>query len=333
MAQGPRTQNLALRRDPPSPLPSHPHPARGHRRLFLSRRPTARETLTRAGPAPGSPIARLFAPPSIPDTGSVKTQLAALLATAALLSSTPAFGWGREGHIIIGKLASLHLSSQARSQVAALLNPGETLESVSTWADEVRSNRPESSTWHYINIPITANSSWRKYCPDSGCVVSIIPGMERRLADRSLSRDQRREALFFLVHFIADLHQPMHIADMGDRGGNDVPTVYNSYAGNLHGTWDTGLILGYKQTDAAMFDRIALRAGFWERRRITRGGPEQWIWEAHAISRDVAYPDLPKQRPALLGQDYARAARPHVERQLRRAGLRTASVLNRILGR
>ena len=261
------------------------------------------------------------------------TKLAALAAAGALLCSSPAFGWGREGHQIIGRLASLHLSPKVKSQLAALLNPGETLESVSTWADEVRGNRPESATWHYINIPITDNSSWRKYCPDSDCVVSIIPKMERRLADKSLTRDQRREALFFLVHFIADLHQPMHTGDMGDRGGNDVPTVYNNYAGNLHGTWDTGLILGYKQTGAAMFDRIARPAGFWERRRTAKGGPEQWVWQSHAISRDVAYPNLPKSRPAQLDQAYARAAQPSVELQLRRAGLRTAAVLNRILGK
>lgn len=260
-------------------------------------------------------------------------QLAALLAAVPLFCSIPAFGWGREGHQIIARLANLHLSSKAQSQLAALLDPGESLESVSTWADEVRADRPESSTWHYINIPITDNRSWRKYCPDTDCVVSIIAKMERRLADRSLSRDQRREALFFLVHFIADLHQPMHAGDLGNRGGNDVPTIYNNYAGNLHGTWDTGLILGYKQTDAAMFDRIARRAGFWERRRAGRGSPVNWVWESHAISRDVAYPNLPKERPAQLDQAYAKAVQPFVETQLRRAGLRTASELNRVLGK
>lgn len=263
----------------------------------------------------------------------MRIQLAALAAAGVLLFSSPAFGWGREAHHLIGRLAGLYLTPKAHTQLAALLDPGETLESIATWADEVRGNRPESSTWHYVNIPITDSSSWRKYCPGAGCVVSIIPTMERRLADKSLSRGERREALFFLVHFIADLHQPMHVADMGDRGGNDVPTVYNNYAGNLHGTWDTGLILGYKQTDAAMFDRIVRRAGFWERRRLSRGTPEKWVWQSHAISRDVAYPNLPKQRPALLDQSYARAARPYVELQLRRAGLRTAAILNRVLGK
>lgn len=263
----------------------------------------------------------------------VKTHLAALAAASLFLCSVPAFGWGSEGHQIIARLADIHLSPKAKAAVASLLDPGESLESISTWADEVRSKRPESSTWHYINVPITDNSSWRKYCPDTDCVVSIIPKMERMLADRSLPRQQRREAFFFLVHFIADLHQPMHTGDMGDRGGNDVPTVYNNYAGNLHGTWDTGLILGYKQTDAAMFERVARRAGFWERRSAARGGPEKWVWQSHDVSRDVAYPNLPKQRPAQLDQSYARAAQPAVERQLRLAGLRTASTLNRILGR
>ncbi len=249
-----------------------------------------------------------------------------------LLTARPSYGWGREGHQLIARLASSHLNAKAQAAVSALLDAGESMESVSTWADEIRPRRPETATWHYINVPVAERANWRKYCPATECVVSIIEKMERRMADAPLSRNERREAMFFLIHFISDLHQPMHTGDKGDRGGNDVRTVYRNYAGNLHGTWDTGLILGYKETDPALWDRVMRPASAWERRRTSRGGPEQWVWQSHAISRDVAYPNLPTERPALLGEGYAQAAKPSVEKQLRRAGLRVAAVLNRILG-
>lgn len=249
-----------------------------------------------------------------------------------LLTALPSYGWGREGHQLIARLAASQLNPKAKSAVSELLDPGETLESVSTWADEIRANRPETTTWHYINIPVTAKGDWRKYCPDTDCVVSIVEKLERRMTSTSLSRKERRETLFFLVHFISDLHQPLHVGDKGDRGGNDVPTVYRNYAGNLHGTWDAGLILGYKETDPALWDRVMRRPSSWEWRRTVRGGPQQWVWQSHGIARDVAYPHLPAQRPAMLGEDYAQAAKSSIEKQLRRAGLRVAAVLNRTLG-
>lgn len=251
---------------------------------------------------------------------------------AVCLPCQPAYGWGREGHKLISRIAAARLTEKTKAAIAGLLNEGESIESVASWADEVRSGRPETSTWHYINIPVSRSGDWSRYCPETGCVVTIIGKMERRLADRTLDRGQRREALLFLMHFLSDLHQPLHVGDQGDRGGNDVPTVYRNYAGNLHGLWDTGLIRGYMQTDPGMAERLARRAGAWEYWRTKRGNPDSWAWQSHGISRDVAYPKLPKGKPAQIGEDYARTAKPYVERQLRRAGLRLAAVLNRALG-
>lgn len=242
-----------------------------------------------------------------------------------------AYGWGREGHKLIARIALAHMNPGAAAAARGLLNPGEEFELMASWADEVRPQRPETGPWHYINIPITESRQWRSYCPDAGCVVTIIGRMERRLSDTALPRTERREALLFLVHFLSDLHQPMHAGDLGDRGGNDVLTVYNNYAGNLHSLWDTGLILGYLKTDPEFEFRMIRRAGRWEFWRASRGQPSSWVWESHEISRRVAYPNLPAARPAQLGVDYARKAQPHVEKQLRHAGLRVAATLNRIL--
>ncbi len=134
--------------------------------------------------------------------------------------------WGREGHRLIAEIAERRLNQKALAAVAALLGPGETLQSVSAWADEVRPDRKETTTWHYINIPLTApKADYRTYCPATGCVAGIIGEMESRLRNPSLSKKERYEALKFLVHFVGDLHQPLHCGDRGDRGDRTVESL------------------------------------------------------------------------------------------------------------
>ncbi len=251
----------------------------------------------------------------------------------SLLLLPAAFGWGREGHRLIASLAALHLNARAQAEISRLLQPGETLESIASWADEIRPQRKETSTWHYINLPVASpHGPWQPFCPASGCVVRIVSEMQARLADRTQPAAARAEALKFLVHFTADLHQPLHAGDRGDRGGNDLPVVFRNRPTNLHSLWDTPLVEraaaqpGFRQ-------RLFRKAGFFERRRLQQGTPAGWAWQAHDVSRDAAYAPLPAARPAVLGDDYVRTAAPAVELQLRRAGLRLARLLNDSLGR
>lgn len=255
--------------------------------------------------------------------------LAGLL--AALLFQTAAFAWGRVGHRVVAQVATLHLSPQARAAIAQLLPPGESLESIANWADEVRPERKETSTWHYINFPISAPAGpWKPFCPDSGCVVQAVLDMQARLADRSQPAAARAEALKFLVHFTADLHQPLHAGDQSDRGGNDIPVVFRNRPTNLHSLWDTPLVLAALDQPGVRA-RLARPAGRFERRRLQQGDPALWAWQSHDISRDAAYSPLPKARPAVIPDSYVATAAPAIELQLRRAGLRLARLLNTAL--
>jgi hypothetical protein len=248
-----------------------------------------------------------------------------------ILLTASGWGWGREGHALIGVIAERHLNPVARAAVGELLEPGETLASIGSWADAVRGERRETSPWHYINLPVSASrGDWRGYCPEAGCVVSIIPEMASRLRNPSLSRLERGEALKFLAHFVGDLHQPLHVADKGDRGGNDVPVVFLDRPSNLHSIWDTPILMWMLENDGGLRERLTRRVGLWERRKMAGGTLDDWAWEAHAISRDVAYQRLPEGTPVVLGADYARHAAPAVEIQLQRAGLRLARILNEV---
>jgi hypothetical protein len=257
------------------------------------------------------------------------------LMPVALLLPAIACGWGQEGHRLIAAIAARNLKPAAAAKVRELLGDGETLESISSWADQVRPQRPETSTWHYINIPITESRTsgrgWKEYCPEAGCAPGIIGEMMRRLRDANLDRAQRAEALKFLVHFTSDLHQPLHSGDMGDKGGNEVAVVYKDRATNLHSIWDTALLMDWLAARPAEKARLEQGPGFWAKRSMSKGSVEDWLWEAHDVARDVAYKNLPEARPAQLGGAYLEAAGPSIRRQLERAGVRLARLLNEAL--
>lgn len=258
----------------------------------------------------------------------------AALACLALAGGGNLFGWGREGHRLIAEIAERRLNAKARAEVAALLDSGETLQSIASWADDVRLDRKETSTWHYINIPVTASApEWRKYCPATGCVVEVIPRMIEKLKERSLPKAERAEALKFLVHFAGDLHQPLHCGDKGDRGGNDVQVIFRDRPANLHSVWDTPLLQRMLEKDPALGQRLAKGPGAWAARGMRKGGPQDWVWDSHAASRDVAYANLPAARPAVLDANYELKAAPVIQQQLLRGGVRLAALLNDALGK
>jgi hypothetical protein len=127
---------------------------------------------------------------------------------------TDALAWGKAGHRVVATLATSMLTPEARNQVTELLGPNVTLATISTWADEVRPSRPHTAPWHYVNIPRDATSYNAGRDCRRGCVVSTIEQSLRVLQDPSKGRAVREEALRWVVHFVADLHQPLHaIAD------------------------------------------------------------------------------------------------------------------------
>ena len=257
------------------------------------------------------------------------------LGVLGLLAMSPhAFGWGKEGHRLVAHLAMQHLNGKAKAGVAQLLAQGETLESIASWADDIRNQRRETSTWHYINIPIaTVPGDWKPFCPATGCVLGVIPEMIAKVKDTNLTTAQRGEALKFLVHFIGDMHQPLHVGDNGDRGVNDVQVVFLNRPTNLHSLWDTPILATAEERDTQLKAKLEKKAGFFERCRLNKGKLADWAWEAKAASKDTAYGLLPAERPAIIGDDYFAKVSPVVQLQIRRGGVRLAKILNDTLGK
>ena len=138
----------------------------------------------------------------------------------AMTVSTAAHAWGTEGHHVIALIAQSQLTPKARAAVDRLLavEPGETLVSVSTWADEHRN--PANAPWHYINFPRgDCVYNEERDCPDGRCVVVAIKRQQEVLVSGATD-DRKLTALKYLVHFVGDLHQPLHAGFQDDRGGN-----------------------------------------------------------------------------------------------------------------
>lgn len=149
----------------------------------------------------------------------VARQCIAIFAITLGISSN-AFSWGADGHKIIAMLADAQLSPAARKEVTRLLalEPGETLASISTWADERRN--PATAPWHYVNFPRgNCNYQPARDCPDGWCVVAAI---DRQIEVLTTATDDQTKltALKYLVHFIGDIDQPLHAGFGDDRGGN-----------------------------------------------------------------------------------------------------------------
>ena len=198
---------------------------------------------------------------------------------------------------------------------------------VSIWADEVRPQRRETGPWHYINIPIDVpRTRSADYCPKEGCVVSKIEDLVKTL-NTSSDRAERVEALKFLIHFVGDMHQPLHAGDKKDRGGNDTKVIYFGEEFNLHLIWDSDLISRMDKDEEHLANSLGTSRRM--RRKLSRGGVEDWIWESHDVARDVAYKNLTPQ----LSEAYQQAAEPAIRLQLQRGGLRLAKLINKTLGK
>lgn len=249
--------------------------------------------------------------------------------------------WGPTGHEVVAHLAERNLSSRARARLAELLGARESLASIATWADDIRKERPETKRWHFIDIENDARTrrpDVARFCPNHDCVVDQIDIARQRLADAKLPRAARGEALRFLVHFVGDLHQPLHCADDGDRGGNEkrllVPGAENGVI-KLHAYWDNLLATESREDPRALAERLDRSTSKRERAAWESGSTADWAWEGYLLARRVIYADFkhgPNRRPVPLPARY-RTTEPRklVESQLARAGIRLAALLNAAL--
>lgn len=268
------------------------------------------------------------------DSGKLRPILAALflLWSTTFLHAT-ARAWGRLGHRASAKLAATLLTPQAKAAVQELLEPGESLADLSTLADEIRRDRPETGPWHYVNVPIAEPRYDRRFSSPKGCLVERIRTWRLVLSDRRASRAERREALLWIVHLVEDLHMPLHVGDRGDRGGNNLQVRFFGEGTNLHRIWDSAIIERESKDESVWVRELTeeLRRNRSQWKSWRRGTAEDWATESLKAAR-AAYRPPGSTRElkagAKLGTDYQRFGVRIARRRLAQAGVRLALILN-----
>jgi hypothetical protein len=292
--------------------------------------------------------------------------------------------WGCKGHYITALVAEKHINPNAWAIITQILDAGpvdpnlsryckepagDPFADSSTWADDERSINPSTGGWHFMDIPRGAPpGDVTEYCPEAnGCVTKAIADQLALLRESNTPAAKRADALRYVIHFIGDLHQPLHTTSNNDRGGNCVPVEFfgkppsetnkqsESFQPNLHAIWDTNILAQFAGDRTAQQIADELDARFKEQIPSWQSGnldPKAWAWEGHEVAERAVYGFLPNKVPIepprevsscadddhiamrmlnlneKLADDYENAAAPVVQEQLAKAGIRLAAILN-----
>ena len=298
------------------------------------------------------------------------------------LFAPSAFGWGCEGHQMIALIARTHLTPAASSAADQLLmdnpidpalsrfcqgRPSDPMADSATWADDVKG--PEKTpVWHYIDIPLALHqpAGIGPYCPPigpsvdgrnrPGCVTDAMEYEWSILRDKTRSSSERATALRYLIHFVGDVHQPLHAENNDDQGGNCTAMHFfgEDRPVNLHAIWDYKLIqhqlelkrMTQPEYAAALDKRFAAKWPDWSRVKIDFVA---WAWESHDLAEPVAYGKLKHPIPVQpfnttatcdgqrekataltlsVREAYFREAMPVIDERLAKAAYRLAAILN-----
>jgi hypothetical protein len=234
--------------------------------------------------------------------------------------------WWDLGHRIVARIADLRLTPHTRDAVRDILD-GQSTADASVWADNIKNYRHDADPLHYVNIPLRAKAYIpARHCPKGRCIIAAIEHDRQVLSDPTVSRDERAEALRFLIHFMGDLHQPLHDGDNNDRGGNQRLVTFLGHQTNLHKVWDGELIDSSGVDQEGYFAYLRGRMDSVDVAALERGTVVDWAMEGHRIAVEDVYGKLP--RGNVIGRAYMEANRPVIDRQLIAAGVRLAKVLN-----
>lgn len=253
-----------------------------------------------------------------------------------------AFAWGGDGHQITCLIAEDHLNAKAKAAIHELLGTDVNISDaeIASWADDYRREKRSTSPWHFVEIPTTADKFDEARDGDHGNnVIDKINDFKKVLADKSASKDDRTQALKFIVHLVGDAHQPLHCADRnGDKGGNARLVFFPTRraAQSPHTCWDSLILIKRKSgmRDLAYSDKLNKEITGKELAECQSGTPEDWANESHKLAIDVAYKDVPADGPPpRLDQKYLDRAGDCIDVQFERGGVRLAMILNQTIGK
>ncbi len=278
---------------------------------------------------------------------------------AVLLCPASASAWGVDGHKIVAIIAADNLTPAAASHVAEILGVSAHKRAIATAMEaasirpdfEFRDEDPLTKPWHFIDICLQdRRADVAARCPGGNCVTGKIDEYSKRLKDGNYDRWGAPGDLAFLIHFVGDIHQPLHAANDADRGGNCITVDSHPQAKDLHQVWDTTVVR--RLEDSIDSGRPQTTAHKLERTYAAERKTDSWIpageiaWESNQLARSDIYAALhipiepcqptadvcrnPVGHAVELDSSYMDRADAVAGHQLAKAGFRLASLCNEI---
>jgi hypothetical protein len=272
---------------------------------------------------------------------------------ALFLAASPAAAWWEYGHYTVARIAERQVQDSTRRAIQRLIARSALLETptcpirniadASYWPDCVKGLGDRfsyASPWHYQNVDICKPFDLKAPCRDGNCVSAQIDRNAKLLADKTLPARERVMALAFLIHFVGDLHMPLHAGDKGDLGGNRFRASYGVIKGrNLHSIWD-----GYL-ADRGISDPPGNAAGILtgfspdQLTAMSAGTTEDWSRDGWEAARQFAYGavmadpcgPVPATEP-VIDEATTRRLVPVIRQQVAKGGVRLARLLDEALG-
>lgn len=239
-----------------------------------------------------------------------------------------AFGWAQKGHDTVAYIAQNHLTDTTKAAIDTLLD-GKSIVYWANWLDNAShtDDYAYTKTWHYKNIDADQTFADAPDIPEGNIVGAICEQVEL-LVNESLPKDERALALKMVVHFLGDIHQPMHMGRATDRGGNSHSVTFFRKPSNLHSVWDYNILeSGHAWSHTEWQEEIDRLTPEQQQAILEGGTPSKWGEETYLICKDI-YDSTPEA--SNIEYNYIAKWTPVIENQLEKGGLRLADVLNSV---
>lgn len=260
---------------------------------------------------------------------TLRTSIALAFILALPLCS---FAWGKLGHRVIGGIAERYLSATAKKEIRKLLG-NESLAMAGNWADFIKSDRAYDylGPWHYINLPAGMSEQQLIQYLQKDTATNLYTKLRflaKELKNKNLSRDKQAFYLKLLIHFVGDVHQPLHTGRSGDRGGNNIKVYWFNAPTNLHRVWDEQLMefqqLSYTEHITAINFTTPSQIQKWQKQPLSK-----WIYESYQAVEKLYAAIKPDEN---LSYQYNFQNVDTMNQQLLKGGVRLAGLLNEIFG-
>lgn len=242
--------------------------------------------------------------------------------------------WGLLGHRIVGEIADHYLSSKARSEIRKILGT-ESVAMSSNWADFIKSdsNYKYLDIWHYVNFEKGLSYEQMQEVLKTDTTINAytrINFLVKELKNKQLPRQKKQMYLRLLIHFVGDIHQPLHVSPVGTSGGNSIRVQWFSTPSNLHRVWDSQLI-DDQQLSYTEYVKHINHSTLAQRKKLQADPLSKWLFESYSIA-ETLHEEIKEENPR-LGYRYNFDHIHIVEDRLLKGGIRLAGLLNEIFGK